>query len=585
MKRYLHEIYYLLGEDRSRLPRMVLLFLALSVLDLASLGLIAPYVSLILDPGSLDGLLAKAVDAAGLPREQETLLVILGVILVGIFLVKAVASILINRNIIRFGFNQQTRLRSYLMKAYQNMPYEQYLGRNSSEYIHSIQQLTNQYANGVVMPLLRMSSDGVVALVIIGFLAWSNFLALVIMVALFGIVAFAYDRMYRKELGTLGRDANDALTKIVRGVNEGIEGLKETRILGNEKYFYDMVREGAEDYARSAIRSQVISTAPRYLLELLLISFIVLLVVLTLMVNGNLQELAPLLALFGVAALRLLPMISLFSNGLLQLRFNRKPVSQLYEDLQQASAASAKPWMESDDVPEDSFESLALDTVSFSYSNMEAHALKDVSIDIHAGEAIGFIGTSGSGKTTLVDVLLGLLTPDKGVIRYNGHLLTDYMASWRRHVAYLPQQVFLIDASVKNNVALGVKDEDIDQQRLQEALRQARLLELVDQLPLGVETLVGERGVRLSGGQRQRIALARAFYHGRGVLVMDEATSALDAETEREIVDEIKRLKGTKTMIIVAHRWTTVQHCDRIYRLERGSVVASGTPEEMLRVS
>ena len=585
MKQYLHEILYLLGEDRARLPWMVLLFLALSLLDLASLGLIAPYVSLMLDPDSLGGLLGQLVDIIGLPREQEVLLVIFGVTLVVIFLVKAVASILINRNIIRFGFDQQTRLRSFLMQAYQTMPYTEYLRRNSSEYIHSIQQLTNQYANGVVMPLLRMFSDGLVALVIILFLAWTNIMALTIMIMLFGSVAFAYDRFFRKELGALGTEASDALTRIVQGVNEGIEGLKEIRILGKEKHFLELVRDGAEDYAACAMRSQVISTAPRYLLELLLISFIVLLVILTLTINGDLRELAPLLALFGVAALRLLPMISLFSNGLLQLRFNRKPVSQLYEDLKLAAAVSEKPHENPDRAPEEVFETLSLQDVSFRYPGMEELALKEVSIQIRAGEAIGFIGASGSGKTTLMDVLLGLLKPQHGIIRYNHHLLEDRMAAWRRQVAYLPQQVFLIDASVKSNVALGVREEEIDDQRLRNALRQARLQELVDQLPAGVDTRIGERGVRLSGGQRQRIALARAFYHGREVLVMDEATSALDNETEREIVDEIRRLKGTKTLIIVAHRWTTVEHCDRIYRLEKGRVVASGTPQEMLQVS
>jgi ABC-type multidrug transport system fused ATPase/permease subunit len=206
-----------------------------------------------------------------------------------------------------------------------------------------------------------------------------------------------------------------------------------------------------------------------------------------------------------------------------------------------------------------------------------------LSLQVLAHESIGLVGPSGSGKTTLVDVLLGLLQPQQGEMRYNDRLLADALGEWRAQVAYLPQQVFLMDATLRSNVALGVAPQDIDEERLQDALRQARLAELVAQLPQGAETVVGERGIRLSGGQRQRIALARAFYHRRDVLVMDEATSALDNETEQEIVEEIRRLKGRTTLIVIAHRLTTVQHCDRILRLDRGRIVAQGTYDELFR--
>ena len=192
------------------------------------------------------------------------------------------------------------------------------------------------------------------------------------------------------------------------------------------------------------------------------------------------------------------------------------------------------------------------------------------------------IGPSGSGKTTMVDVVLGLLEPQKGKIYYNGKDLIESLDEWRAQVAYLPQQVFIIDNSLRNNIALGMEAEEIDDVQLHEAIRQARLTELAEQLPDGVETILGERGIRLSGGQRQRVALARAFYHGRSVLVMDEATSALDNETEQEIVEEIRHFKGKKTMIVIAHRLTTVQHCDRIYRLENGEITETGSPDQVL---
>jgi len=230
----------------------------------------------------------------------------------------------------------------------------------------------------------------------------------------------------------------------------------------------------------------------------------------------------------------------------------------------------------------ESFRVLEMKNLSFIYPNSKVEALKNINLKLKSGESVGLIGASGSGKTTLVDVLLGLLEPQTGSIVFNERPLRESLSDWRSQAAYLPQQVFLIDNTLKRNVALGVDDAQIDDSRLHKALHQARLSELLEQLPNGVETLLGERGIRLSGGQRQRVALARAFYHGRSVLVMDEATSALDDATEKEIVEEIIHLKGKITMIVIAHRLTTVQHCDRIYRLEHGRIVEQGHPDKVL---
>ena len=210
-------------------------------------------------------------------------------------------------------------------------------------------------------------------------------------------------------------------------------------------------------------------------------------------------------------------------------------------------------------------------------------ALQDITLQIRSGESVGLVGPSGAGKTTLVDVLLGLLEPQAGSITFNGLSLQEGLLEWHSQAAYLPQQVFLIDNTLKRNVALGMQDDMIDETRIHQAINQAMLSELLEQLPYGIETILGERGIRLSGGQRQRVALARAFYHRRSVLVMDEATSALDDSTEKEIVEEIKRLKGQKTMIVIAHRLSTVQHCDRIYRLEQGKIVEEGSPQQVLK--
>lgn len=587
MKKYFSEILYILDNDRRKLPALLLLFLAVSALDLAGIGLIGPYISLLVDPQSISGMHGGLFEKLGLPTDQQSLLIIVGIVLLGVFLTKAISAIWINYKIVRFSQNQQVRLRTYLMQVYQSLPYTEYLARNSSEYIDSIHRLAGQFSQNVTLSLLKTISDGIVALSILALLAWTNSFALGLLIVLLGGVLYVYDRLFRRKMVHWGEQVNKAASEVVRGVNEGIEGFKELRILGRERYFYDKVKNGAEKYAYNQQFSQVLSIAPRYLLELMLIAFVVTVVVVTISLGKPIKELLPMLGMFGVASLRLLPTVNTASTTLMKLRYSRDVVARLFRDLKSIEkfenySGNIKSFNTRKD---ETFRKLTIKDINFRYPNANRDALNNLSLDIHVGESIGLIGPSGSGKTTLVDVLLGLLTPQNGSIFYNDKFIKDCMGIWHSQVAYLPQQVFLIDNTLRSNIGLGMKDAEIDTERLNDAIKQARLSELVEDLPQGVETYIGERGVRLSGGQRQRVALARAFYHGRNVLVMDEATSSLDNETEREIVDEIKQLKGKKTMIVIAHRMSTVQHCDRIYRLEKGQIVESGSPDEVVKIN
>lgn len=585
MRKYIHEILVLLGTEKNRIPGILFLFLFASLLDLAGIGLIGPYVAMVSSPTAADGIVSKLGSWIDLPTDPNNLLIFMGLVLMGIFFVKAVTTIWINYVIVRFSEDQQIRLRSLLMKYYMSMPYTEYIGRNSSEYIHSIQTQVGQYANGAVNTILRTLSDGLVAFVILVFLAWTNPLALSLLVCLFGLFLIIYDVLFRKNIRMFGQKANIASTSMLQAIDEGIEGLKEVRILGCESYFQSKVDEGAANLAMYTTKTAVISSAPRYILEFIMVFFVVLLSVITIVLVQNVEQLLPTLAMFGVAAIRLLPAANALSTNLMRLRFYRDSVSKLYNDLTANSfdkITTQKNQLVQKQVP---FNDISLKNISFRYPAAKNDALHQLSMDIKCGESIGLIGSSGSGKTTLVDTLLGMLKPEMGEITFNGESLEESLAVWRSHVAYIPQQVFLIDNSLRKNVALGVEDSAIDEQRLTNALQMALLSELVEQLPNGVETMLGEKGVRLSGGQRQRVALARAFYHERDVLVLDEATSALDNETEREIVAEIQRLKGKKTMIVIAHRFSTVEHCDRIYKLDKGKIVAFGTPKEMLDVN
>jgi ABC-type bacteriocin/lantibiotic exporter with double-glycine peptidase domain len=581
--RYLKEILYLLDDDKQKLPWIFLLFLFSSLLDVIGIGLIAPYITLLFNSeAALNANLQEVLNYLNFPLEHDKLIIVLSWVLFFVFLLKGGVLIFVNSRIIVFSNQQQVKLRSYLMRAYQHQPYTTFLNRNSSEYIYAIQTLTGIFS-GVLQMFLKLASEGLLALMILVLLIFSNPMILIFLLAILVIVLFSFDLFFRRDLLSYGTKSNDAVVNMVAGVHEGVDGLKEIRILGKEDYFHRKVKVNAEKNSIYNIKSQVIATIPRVLLEIIMIGFLTVTVSYTVFTGGDLNLLAPALALFGVAALRLLPFASLLSNNLVRLRYNRNAITRLYDDVfSLKSVGIVNAEKENKELPVDTFKQLSLRNISYNYSEGNQPALNSISLCINTGDSIGLIGKSGSGKTTLIDVLLGILQPQSGEIKYNGQTLNEKLNDWRLGIAYLPQQVFLIDNTLRRNIALGIDDDAIDDVRINEALKQASLIDFIEQLPDGLDTEIGERGIRISGGQRQRIAIARAFYHQRSILIMDEATSALDNETESIIVEEIKKLKGKVTLIVVAHRLSTVKNCDRIYRLDKGMIIEEGSYKNVI---
>jgi ATP-binding cassette, subfamily B, bacterial PglK len=587
MRQYLKEIFVLMGQDKKKLPWLLTLFFLVSFLDILGIGLIAPYVSLVVEPELANDIFVKFVPWIDLHDNVFSLLMIMSAVLLGIFIVKTVSSVWINYLIIKFSTTLRIRLSVDLMNNYQNLPYIEYLRRNSSEYIHTTQNLVSEYSNRTIQTGLGMVSNGIVALAILAMLAYTNMLAFLLLVCLMLVFLIAYDQVFHNKIKVIGKKTNLASIQMVKGIHEGLEGLKEIRVLGHEDYFLNQVRTGATGVAKYSMYSTVVGIIPRYLIELILILFVVLLVTSSLVMGANLQALLPTLAIFGLASVRLLPIANIISNGLIKFRFNRDGVSRLYSDVMRIRDSELVHKNVYEDLPKEqsmskSFETLTIEDVSFLYPNTTKEVLKHINLKIKRGDSIGIIGESGSGKTTLVDTILGLLDPASGEIYFNGKSLKQQIHNWHEHVAYLPQEIFLIDDKLKSNVALGINEKNIDLELLNQSLEKASLADLLKELPDGIDTILGERGVRLSGGQRQRIALARAFYHKRDILIMDESTSALDNETEKEIVDEIKKLKGSITTVVIAHRFSTIENCDVIYRLNKGEIVDSGPPDDML---
>jgi len=587
---FIYKVVFLLGSSVRKIPFMVFLFIFLSVLDIVGIGLIAPYIALIVSPEQiLESDIYGFLLDVGMTDNLDGLLIILSLLLFTVFLIKSIAGLLINRAILLFCISHGSQLRSFLMSSYQNMSYEEYIERNSSEYIYQIQELAAKFSHTTLQAILRIMSEGIVFVALVLFLAWINLMAVLILAGLIIASVSIYDIFFKNKLDSYGKKVNKHSRQMIQGVSEGIEGLKEIRILGRENYFHNVVKKNAIQYSQINVKSMVISSLPKYMMELLMVTFIVIIVLIYLLSSQELKSLVPTLSVFAVAAIRLVPSSNQIMSGIVQVRFGKDAIRLLYDDVEKIKEQSENNSPKSKSVYEKDFlidikkfKALTLDKVSYKYPSSDHNVLSNISLTIESGESIGVIGASGSGKTTLIDIMLGLLEPRSGSIIVNDKIISTNTSQWKKHIAYLPQQIFLIDDTMRKNIALGVEESEIDDTRVMKAIHQVQLTGVVSQLPNGLDTILGERGVRLSGGQRQRIALARAFYHDRDVLIMDESTSALDSETENEIVKEIKQFKGKKTVIVIAHRLTTLKHCDRIYKLDNGRIVDVGSYEKIV---
>ena len=571
-RHYLGDMLFLLGSERRKLPWLLAGFLLVALMDVFGLATVGSYI-VYLTQSEESAPPMLAVLTSVLPRGSSVVTKItVGVLLVGFFVAKAIVAVFINRQIFRFAWNQSTRLRGQLSNGVLGMPYEAFSMRNSSEFIQAMVGYVSMFV-GSLTSLLRLTAEGIVAAAVVVMLLTVNTTSVLLLVALGPILFLGYDRLSAPRLRRAGHVLNQSSQQMIKGIQETVLGFKEIRILGCGPFFNGTVQNNARQVAESQAFIGLMSTIPRYIVEAAIIGFLVTFAGVLLAWGEKPELMYPVIGLIGMAVLRLGPATGMVLQSVATLRGARPAVGALRSELAGLGISPNSDNQKFIATGVADFQSLELEDVTFSYDGSTDPAINGVSLIINKGDVVGFIGSSGAGKTTLIDVILGLLDCQSGVVKYNEGPLVDQRQQWWSKVAYLPQEIFLVDASLRENVALGTSLEQIDDHRVTDALSQAQLHSLVASWKYGAKSRMGEKGVRLSGGQRQRVALARALYHQREVLVMDEATSALDSETEREIIEEIERLKGEKTMIVIAHRLTTLQHCDRIYRLEQGRIV------------
>lgn len=587
MFKYLSKVLYVLSGKRKQLLLLLGMFICVSILEAFGIGLIGPFLAIAADPDIVrnQSILGPVATRLGLIGDTA-IIVATAAVVIAVFCFKSVAYFFCRFYIYRFSYKQKKALESRLINTYLHISYLFHLEHNSAVITKNLTFESGQFTVNCLIPLLEIVSNIIVLLLLIGLLALTDLSLVVMVLAILLPIFLLFARLSRK-IRRWGRIKSEAQGDMIRSINHGLGGLKETRVLGCEDYFEADLLQHSRAYGQAAVLVDALQMVPRISIETVLVVFLIAFLLLSQLVLGrSLDELTAIMGVFAVSSIRMLPASSQILNALGRLRSMSYAVDMLYRDLkaiERYAVPASSQLPASDSQSATAFEKeIVLDNLSFYYPNATQPSIDQVSLTLRKGESIALVGKSGSGKTTLVDIILGLLHPASGDIRVDGESVYQDLRGWQNMLGYIPQSIFLTDETVAQNIAFGIPPEEIDAERLRSVVKAAQLEELIDQLPQGLDTPVGERGVRLSGGQRQRIGIARALYYEREILVLDEATSALDTETEKLVSDAINALAGDKTLIIIAHRYSTIENCDRVYRLQDGRVGQVGTYDEVI---
>jgi len=486
----------------------------------------------------------------------------------------------------RFVADVMHKLSMKLLKVYLHSPWTFHLKKNSAELLNNVVTQVGSICTSLLSSLLNLTTEILVTLALIILLFFVNPITTLIAFLLIGLVSLLFFYLIRGKLEKYGAVSLKFNTKMIKTANEAFGGIKETKILGREDYFVKKFGANNLEYTKAWIYPALIHLIQRSMVEIVFISGIVTISVYILLVGGETSYLVSILALFAAAAFRLVPSINRVSLAISVIKYYTQILSTIHDDINIPMENDKITESGSQIVPPVSMlqESIKLENVCFQYPDTEHNVLDSVSITIPKGYSVGFIGPSGAGKTTIVDIILGLLKPDSGKVLVDGYDNFENMSLWQKQIGYIPQNIYLSDNTIRKNIAFGLDDDQIDDNKIWEAIKNAQLEEVVRKLPEGLDTWVGEHGLKISGGQRQRIGIARALYSDPAVLVLDEATSSLDTETERGISNSINKLSGEKTLLIIAHRITTVEKCDIRFYMRNGKIEKTVMKEEINEV-
>ena len=544
-----------------------LMFLSM-LLETLSLGLVIPVLAFLSQPEPiLPGWLQSTLNNFHAPSRQVMALVGAGAV-ISIYLIKSLFQTFFVWRQSDFIFSIQASLSKRLFSSYLFQPYAFHLERNSGQLISMVTTQVG-WMVGVMQTILIVFTEGLVSLGAALLLLWVEPTGALLVLVVVGVVVWLFNRRTKMRVHSVGNEHRKHEGLRVQHLQQGLGGIKEIKLLGREGAFldkYDIHNQGA---ARAGRYQFTLQAMPRIWIELFFIVALTVLVSVMIARGSQAELIIPTLGFFSIVAVRMMPSINRAVSSYQGARFAFPAISIMSTEL-----VSLESFRRNDTaVPMNLSDSIVFDNVEFTYPQAGRPTLKNINLSIHKGSSIGIIGSSGAGKSTLVDLVLGLLKPTRGKILLDGLDIHSNLRGWQFGVGYVPQSIYLADDSIRNNICFGLSEEVIDNDKVARVINLAQLDEFVASLPDGLDTMVGERGVRISGGQRQRLGIARALYGAPNFLVLDEATSSLDIETERAVTQTIKNLHGKETMVIVTHRLDTVRHCERVYRLENAELI------------
>jgi ATP-binding cassette, subfamily B, bacterial PglK len=578
--------YILIPRERTEGAFLLCAMVLGAFFEVVSVGLVIPFVAVLKQPELLSKSQHLAPFLSNLHiREPQQLFFILGPALVALFAIKTGYLVLFYRWLFRFAMRIHVNLARQLLTGYLRAPYTLHLQRNSADLSRVIIRSVEDFANIFLVNLLILSGE----LLVLG--AVTSLLMIVQPLATLGAVivlavpiALVY-QIAQRRLGLAGRIAEESFAAMIQWSEQAISSVKETTITGRRSFFIEQHSYHVQRFTAGARASSFLSSVPRFVIDTLAVGAMIAVSAILLEEGEDLQSILLLLGMFTLAAVRLIPSTSRITSALAQVRYRYASTEVIYRELralQQLSTAPL-PGIEDEHAPPIPFRrSLVVEHLSYRYPGAFKLSLDDVSFEIPKGHWVALIGPTGAGKTTLADLILGLLVPSSGRILVDGRELHENLAGWQRNIGYVAQTAYLIDDSIRRNVAFGVPEAEIEDERVWHALEAAQIDHLVRALPDGLNALIGQRGSRLSGGERQRLGIARALYHDPDILVIDEATANLDPATEAAVVEAIGALKGKKTIIAITHRLAFVRNCDCIYMFAQGRLRNCGGYSDLL---
>ena len=555
-------------ETKEITTAIILLFMMLIgvAAEMLSISLVIPIIGIIQNPSGLLGIdyISKIKILLNFENDYEFHIIILIAIILT-FVLKNLFLFFLHIYQISFVYKIQENISKKLFFGYINMPYEEYLKRNSSTLIKNTIIEADQFT-GTILSICYLILDSLIILGLLAIIIFRDPFSALFIICSIGGVIFLFQYFSRKKISRLGRDRQNSDEKRILNLQQGLSGIKEIKIFGRENFFIDKYNIYNTSSAKILASVMIYRGVPKLLMETLAVISILTLLIIMLMFDNNMSEFLISLGLFAAIAFKIFPSLARLLSSLQVIKYSEPIIDLISKELKETMQTNNL--VEKDEnisqINRQNLKDINISNLSFNHQN-KPNIINDLNLQIKAGSMIGILGPSGVGKSTLLDILMGLLKPTRGKIFYGDCSIYDNLKKWKNNIGYVPQNIYLTDENLRNNIAYGIEEKYIDKSLLNEAIKKSQLNDFVNNLPEKLNTLVGERGIRISGGQKQRIGIARALYHDPQILIFDESTSSLDHTTEEKLVNSINKLKKSKTIIIVSHRRSTLEKCDEIY--------------------